>query len=89
MLFYDPFDLIRLYLDISGHPAVVLIDVNDGFQVAGTNAACDGEFGIEIVSFELLFKFCSGFLCACGYTAGTLSNYYFHLLPPILWLRSL
>ena len=89
MLFNDLLDLVGLNFYVSCHPAVVLVNVYDRFQIAGTNAACDGEFGVEIICLKLLLKFSSSLFCACGYTAGTLSNYYFHLLPPILWLRSL
>ena len=89
MIFNDLFDLVRLNLDVSGHPAIVLVYVYDRFQIAGTYASCDSEFSIEIIGLKLLFEFSSGFFRACGYTAGTLSNYYFHHLPPILLLQSL
>ena len=41
---------------------------------------------VEIFVCDLFFKFGSGLFCAGGDTAASLSNYYSHALPPMLFL---
>ena len=79
MLLYDLFDLIRLYLDVSRHFAVVIIYVHDRFQITSTYASGHSERYIADILFcDLFFKFRSRFLGTCGNTAAALSDYYSH-----------
>ena len=78
MTFDDLSHLVRLYFDVSGHFAVIVIYIHNWFQIAGTDAACNVNFYIKASLCDLLFQFCGSFLGTGCDTAAALSNYYFH-----------
>jgi len=70
---------VRLYLDISGHFAVVVIYIDDWLQITCTYASRKIHIYRYILLLQLFYKFSLCFQCSGGDTAATLSNYYFHI----------
>ena len=54
----------RLYFDVSGHLALVIVDIDYRFQVTGAYAACSLNVYAEVSVRNLFFKFGSGLLSA-------------------------
>ena len=54
----------RLYFDVSGHLAPVIVDIDYRFQVTGAYAACSLNVYAEVSVRNLFFKFGSGLLSA-------------------------
>ena len=71
-------NVFRLYSDISGHFAIVFVNINYRLQIACSHAACNICLNIKIFLCNLLLKLGRCFSGACCNTAAALSDNNFH-----------